>query len=477
MGVFMNHLEYIIKLINQPLNSFIWGPFMLAAFLFIGIMFTIRTGFFQIRHFHCWMNATVFQLFKKENKNVIHTNDKHAISQFQSLCTGLAATIGIGNITGVATAITIGGPGSVFWMWLSAFFGMMTNYAEITLGIKYRYKNKEKNWVGGPFVYIERGLGKRFRWLAVLFAILCMFASFGIGNMTQVNSIANGLKNSFHINPKYTAVVVIILGSMAILGDIKRIASVTEKVVPFMSILYVLGSFIVIGANTYKLPFIFTQILKEAFNFRAMGSGTIGYGILLAAKVGISRGVFSNEAGLGSTVIIHSSSDVREPVTQGMWGIFQVFTDTIIMCTITALTILSSGVYNLNYTIHALKSGKRVITGTALTSAAFSSVIPFGDKFVAIAIFLFAFSTILGWSYYGSVCAEYLFGFKAIFIYKILFILIIYIGCTSSLELVWEISDTLNGFMAIPNLIAITLLSGEVVKMTKDYLRKKEKEV
>ena len=468
----MHNFESWLERINHVANSFIWGPFMLAAFLFVGLLFTVSTGFFQIRHFPLWIRETILKLFYDNKKNVIHTDDKHSISQFQSLCTGFAATIGIGNITGVATAITMGGPGAIFWMWLSASLGMMTNYAEIALGIKYRYRNKKNNWVGGAFVYIERGLGKNYKWMAILFALFCMLASFGIGNMTQVNSVANGLKDSFHIDTRITGIVIMLIGGMVILGDIKRIASVTEKVVPFMAILYIMGCFLVIFSNTNRLPEVFSSIFIEAFNIRSMGSGTLGYGILIAAKTGISRGVFSNEAGLGSTVIIHSASDVKEPVMQGMWGIFQVFADTIVMCTITAITILSSDIYDLNYTVHAMGEGKEIMTGTALTSAAFSTVIPFGDKFVAIAILLFAFSTLLGWSYYGEKSTEYLFGLKAVFLYKIIFIIVIYFGCTASLDLVWSISDTLNGFMAIPNLIAITLLSKEVKLMTRNYLNK-----
>lgn len=464
----MENFTNLVESINGSLNSFIWGPVMLVAFLAVGLMFTIRTKVFQISHIKYWLDVTFFQLFR--NRKVIKTDDKHAISQFQSLCTALAATIGTGNIAGVATAIAAGGPGAIFWMWLSAFFGMMTNYAENTLGIKYRYKNEKGDWIGGAMIYIERGLG--LKWLAVIFSIFCGLASFGIGNMTQANSIASGLEESFGLDPRITGVILMILVSLVILGGIKRIASVTEKIVPFMALLYMLGGIIVIFANFSRIPMAFELIFTEAFNFKAAGGGILGYGISLAMRKGISRGVFSNEAGLGSSVMVHSASDVKEPVVQGMWGIFEVFADTLVVCTITALTILTSGVYDMEQYATDIASGIEVVSGTALTSKAFTSVIPFGGKFVAIGIMLFAFSTLLGWSYYGERAIEYLFGMKAIKAYKLVFICVIYLGCVASLNLVWDIADTLNGFMAVPNLIAITLLSSEVIAMTKEYIAK-----
>ena len=461
----MNGFVDTISSINETLNGFIWGPIMLFFFLLVGLLFTLRTKVFQVSRFRLWMRSTFLSIFT--NRKVIRTDDKYAISQFQSLCTALAATIGTGNIAGVATAITTGGPGAVFWMWFSAFLGMMTNYAENTLGIKYRYKNEKGNWVGGAMIYIERGLG--WKWMALLFSVFCALASFGIGNMTQANSIASGLRSSFGISPYITAAVIMVFTALVILGGIKRIASVTEKIVPFMAIFYILGGLVILFANVTRIPSAFGLIFSEAFNFRAASGGVLGYGISVAMRRGISRGVFSNEAGLGSSVMVHSASDVEEPVIQGMWGIFEVFADTIIVCTITALTILLSGVYDMD----AYLSGVKTTTSVALTSEAFSTLIPFGDKFVAIAVMLFAFSTILGWSYYGERAIEYLFGIKAIIPYKVIFIAMIFVGCVTSLNLVWDIADTLNGFMAIPNLIAITLLSGQVVKMTKDYLAKR----
>lgn len=468
-------LETVTK-VNDCLNGFIWGPVMLVFFLLVGLMFTLRTGVFQITHIKQWLDVTFLSLFKKGNKKILRTDDKHSISQFQSLCTALAATIGVGNISGVAVALAMGGPGAIFWMWLSAFLGMMTNYAENTLGIKYRYRNEKGNWIGGAMVYIEKGLG--WKWLAVIFSVFCALASFGIGNISQGNEIANGLKNSFGIPNWVTALFIMLFVGLVIVGGIKRIASVTEKVVPFMAITYIIGALVVIFSNVTEVPAAFGAIFSNAFRFKSMGGGVAGFTIMVAMKRGISRGVFSNEAGLGSSVMVHSASDVKEPVIQGMWGIFEVFADTIVVCTMTALTILTSGVYNLDAYEACAVNGTELaeaglLSGVALTSSAFETVFgSFGNKFISIAVMLFAFSTILGWSYYGERAIEYLFGVKAIPIYKVFFLVVIFIGCRISLDLVVNISDTFNGFMALPNLIAITLLSGQVVQMTKDYIKR-----
>ncbi|MGN0402597.1 MAG: alanine/glycine:cation symporter family protein [Acetatifactor sp.] len=466
----------IVTDVNDCLNGFIWGPIMLVFFLLVGLMFTLRTKVFQITHIKQWLDVTFLSLFKKGNKKVLRTDDKHSISQFQSLCTALAATIGVGNISGVAVALAMGGPGAIFWMWLSAFLGMMTNYAENTLGIKYRYRNEKGNWIGGAMIYIEKGLG--WKWLAVIFSVFCVLASFGIGNISQGNEIANGLKNSFGIPNWVTALFIMLFVGLVIVGGIKRIASVTEKVVPFMAITYIIGALVVIFANVSEVPAAFGAIFSNAFRFQSMGGGVAGFTVMVAMKRGISRGVFSNEAGLGSSVMVHSASDVKEPVIQGMWGIFEVFADTIVVCTMTALTILTSGVYNLEAYEACAVNGTELadaglLSGVALTSAAFETVFgSFGSKFISIAVMLFAFSTILGWSYYGERAIEYLFGIKAIPVYKVFFLVIIFIGCRISLDLVVDISDTFNGFMALPNLIAITLLSGQVVQMTKDYIKR-----
>lgn len=475
MGNFTQRAVEMLMSVNGVLNDFIWGPVMLVAFLCVGLMFTLRTKVFQITHVKDWLDVTFLQLFRKDNK-ALKTDDKHAISQFQSLCTALAATIGVGNISGVAIALALGGPGAIFRMWLSAFLGMMTHYAESTLGIKYRYKNEKGHWVGGAMIYIQRGLG--WHWLAVIFSIFCMCASFGIGNMSQGNEIANGLANSFGIPKIVTGTVLMVLAALVILGGIKRIASVAEKIVPFMAITYIVGSLIVIFSNVSSVPAAFASIFRHAFTLSSAGGGIAGFTVMVAMRRGISGGVFSNEAGLGSSVMAHSSSDAKEPVIQGMWGIFEVFTDTLVVCTMTALTILTSGVYD--YTEYAKYVGvelpEHLKSGVALTSAAFESVFgSLGSQFISITVMLFAFSTILGWSLYGERAVEYLFGLRAVPIYKILFIIVIFIGCNASLSLVVDISDTLNGFMALPNLIAITLLSGQVMKMTKEYLAQKGK--
>jgi len=465
----------LIDKINKAISDVVWVPPMIVLLGVTGILMTILTRFFQISHFGYWMKNTIGGIFRKKHVTA-HTKDK-SISQFQSLCTALAATVGTVNIVGVAGAIATGGPGAVFWMWLSAFLGMMTNYAENTLGIKYRYRNEKGDWIGGAMIYIERGL--HCRWLAVTFSVFCFLASFGIGNMTQANSIASGLKDSFGVPAWATAVVIMIFVALVIVGGIKRIASVTEKMVPFMAILYILGGIIVIICNAEMVPEAFRLIFTEAFNFQAAGGGVLGYGIATAMKRGISRGVFSNEAGLGSSVMVHSASDVEEPVIHGMWGVFEVFADTIVVCTITCLTILTSGVYDMEAYLTAIAAGgeNAVVSGTSLTASAFATVIPHGDKFVALAIMMFAFSTLLGWSYYGERAVEYLFGIKGILPYKVIFVAMIFLGCTGSLTLVWDIADTLNGFMAVPNLIAVTFLSGEVIQMTKVYLEKKERGV
>ena len=383
----MDGFIQIVSSVNGVLNDFIWGPVMLVIFLAVGLMFTVRTKVFQISHFKYWIDVTFLQLFKKDGAHVRKTDDKHAISQFQSLCTALAATIGVGNISGVAVALALGGPGAIFWMWLSAFLGMMTNYAENTLGIKYRYKNEKGDWVGGAMIYIEKGLG--WRWLAVVFSVFCVLASFGIGNMSQGNEIANGLYNSFSVPKWATALIVMLLAGLVIVGGIKRIASVTEKLVPFMAVTYIIGALVVIFANASAIPDAFGAIFGNAFRLSSMGGGVAGFTIMIAMRRGISRGVFSNEAGLGSSVMVHSASNVKEPVVQGMWGIFEVFADTLVVCTLTALTILTSGVYD--YTEYAKYIGtdlpETLKSGVALTGSAFESVFgPLGGGFISVAV-------------------------------------------------------------------------------------------
>lgn len=466
-GKRVQYIAEAVRAVNSIVNDFIWGPVMLVFFLLTGIMFTLRTGFFQIRYLRLWLRTTLGSLgFGGKARK---SGDAQAISQFQSACTALAGTMGTGNIAGVATAIVSGGPGAVFWMWVSAFFGMMTSYAEKVLGIMYRYREKDGSFTGSAMVYMERGL--HCKGMAVMYAACCALASFGIGNMTQANSIAEGLQGSFGIPPRLTAICVIAFTGVVIIGGIKRIANVAEKLIPSITIIYIVGALTVIVTHASEMSGVCRLIVSEAFQVRSAVGGALGYGMARAMKTGISRGVFSNEAGLGSSVAVHAASDVSEPVIQGMWGIFEVFADTIVVCTLTAFVILTSGVYDMQDCLTRLDSGIRPVNGTLLTGAAFESVIPFGSGFVALAIVLFACATLISWSYYGERAVVYLFGKWAVLPYKLLFLAVIYVGCVSSLELVWEVSDTLNGFMALPNLAAVILLSGQVVAATKKYLR------
>ena len=456
--------------INSVVNAFVWGRGMLVIFLGAGMLFTLRTGFFQFKGWKVWMGDTLGALFR--DRRVRKAQDYQSISQFQSFCTALAATLGTGNITGVATAIVTGGPGAVFWMWVSAFLGMMTIYAENVLGIKYRYKNPEGAWVGGAMVYMERGLGAK--WLAVLFSIFCLCASFGMGNMTQANAIAKGLKATLKIPEQFTGMALMVLVAVVILGGVQRVAMVAEKIVPFMAVFYILGGLLVVVIHYERIPETFLWIFGEAFGLRAVGGGVAGYGVKMAMKMGISRGVFSNEAGLGSSVMAHAASDVSCPQIQGMWGMAEVFIDTIVVCTITALVILTSGVYDPQRCISNIADGVENIDGTTLTGNAFATVFPNGDKFLAISIALFAFATIIGWAYFGERTAAYLFGEYAVFPYKLIYILLLLPGSVLAPKLVWELSDTFNGLMAIPNLTALILLHGEVIRMAKEYKRNRK---
>lgn len=567
----MDGFVQIVTSVNDKINGVVWGIPMLVLIIATGIYMTVRTRFFQVTKAKQIGDETFFAIFKK--KSVTKAKEKKVISQFQALSTALAATIGTGNIAGVATAITIGGPGSVFWMWLSAFFGMMTNYSENVLGIYYRRKNPKGEWSGGAMYYLRDGMGGKIgKILAVLFAIFCVLASFGIGNMTQINSISSAMYDFFNIPAIVTGIVLAIIAGLVIVGGIKRIGQVTEKLVPFMAIAYIIGALIIVIMNIQNVPGVFVSIFKGAFGFKAAAGGIVGAAIKQAITMGFKRGVFSNEAGLGSSVMVHSASNVKEPVIQGMWGIFEVFTDTIIVCTLTALVILSSGVVSpldtdknqigvitvpeqarvemaiadaeatkgvaltddekaaiepvsikkinlfdqevekVEYSAELEKSldaksqvmvaltdsGEimgvintdtdvivslddkphsdtygMTLDGVPFVSTAFSHGFgSFAGGFVAVAILLFAFSTVLGWSFYGTKACEFLFGTKATAVYKIIFVLFIIVGATMSLDLAWGIADTLNGLMAIPNLIGVLSLSGVVVAITRNYVKR-----
>ena len=458
-----------IETVNNAVNGVVWGVPMLILLVGTGILMTCLTKVFQLSHFGYWMRHTIGSIFTEKHITEHTEKGDASITQFQSLCTALAATIGTGNIVGVASALIAGGPGAIFWMWIVAFFGMMTNFSENVLGIYFRRKNEKGAWQGGAMYYLRDGLGAKKGCkqlgavLATLFSVFCLLASFGIGNMSQINSIAGNMEAAFGIAPIITGVVLMVIAALVLLGGIKRIASVAEKLVPFMALAYVVGALAVCIINAGNIGPAFAAIFKGAFGMRAVAGGIVGSGVKMALTWGMKRGVFSNEAGLGSSVMVHSSSNVREPVRQGMWGIFEVFADTIVVCTLTALTVLSSGLVDLDTGAVLTDSA-----GSALVGQAFATVFgQFGPMFIALAILLFAFSTVLGWSHYGSTAFEYLFGTKSTVIYKVVFVAFIVVGATMNLALAWDLSDTFNGLMAIPNLIGVLTLSPIVMKITK----------
>ena len=462
-----------ITRINSAINNVVWGWPALILLGFVGVLMTCLTKFFQLSHLGHWMKNTIGAIFK--DKHVTgHTKDR-TISQFQSLCTALAATVGTGNIVGVAGAIAVGGPGAVFWMWLIAFFGMMTNYSENVLGILFRRKDAEGEWHGGAMYYLRDGLGAKKGCktigavLAALFSFFCLLASFGIGNMSQVNSIVSNVHTAFGIPTIATGIFLLVAVGAVILGGLKRVASITEKLVPFMVILYLLGTLVIIFMHITAIPAIFVSIFKGAFSLKSATGGVVGAGIATAMKMGFKRGVFSNEAGLGSSVMVHSSSNVKEPVRQGMWGIFEVFADTIVVCTLTALTILSSGLVDLDTGM--LTAAGEAVGSNSLMSESFRMVFgPAGAAFVAIAILLFAYSTVLGWSHYGATACRFLLGDKAVTPYRVAFCVIVLAGSVMKAQLAWDISDTFNGLMMLPNLVGVLVLSPMVAKCTKNYV-------
>lgn len=466
-----NNILGMIKSVNDVVNGIVWGWPALILLAFVGVLMTCLTKFFQVTHIGHWFKNTIGAIFK--DKHVVkHTEDK-SISQFQSLCTALAATVGTGNIAGIASAIATGGPGAVFWMWIMAFLGMMTNYSENVLGILFRRKNDKGEWSGGAMYYLRDGLGgkKHFKTvgavLAVLFSVFCLFASFGIGNMVQVNTIATNMESAFSIPKIITGVGLMILVGLVVVGGLKRIAAVTEKIVPIMVVLYFIGTIIICVLHIGRFGEVFTSIFKGAFGLKAVGGAAVGYGVKLAVQMGMKRGVFSNEAGLGSSVMVHSNSNVREPVRQGMWGIFEVFADTIVVCTLTAFTLLSSGLVNLETGKLAVETAD---TGALVGQAFGQNFGYFGEAFIAIALLLFAFSTVLGWNHYGTKACEYLFGTKSTMVYRIIFVLAVFGGATMGENLAWDLSDTFNGMMMLPNLIGVLALSPLVYKCTKNYV-------
>ena len=433
----------MIESVNACINNIVWGPFMLLFLVGTGIFFSVKLRFFQLTGLKIWWRKTALSFMDSKTKN----GKKSGISPFRAMATALAGSIGTGNIVGVANAIALGGAGAVFWMWTAAFFGMATVFAENVLGVKYRVKRNGK-YVGGPMYYIEKGLGCKP--LAVVFAFFCTLAAFGMGNITQSNSVAGALKNGFGIDSGICGIILSVITALIIFGGIERISSLTEKLVPVMAVVYTLAAAAVLAVNFTEIPSVLVRIVKEAFDIRAAAGGLTGYGISKALKYGISRGVFSNEAGLGSSPIVHSAAETDNAYEQGMWGIFQVFIDTIVLCTLMALCILD---------------------GIELSALSFSRVLGnAGNIFLSLSIVLFAFATLVSWSYYGEKSFEYLTKGKYIKLYRIIYSCAVYLGCITSISLVWEISDTLNGLMAVPNLIAIILLSNEV-KYSEIYNR------
>lgn len=444
----------LISLINEKINGIVWGPIMLTLLIGVGLFLSIKTGFIQFRKFGYMLKNTIFGLFSKKQ----HENDASGVTPFQAVATAMAGTIGTGSIAGLATAIVSGGPGAVFWMWVSALLGMVTKYSEIVLSLKYREKNEKGQWVGGPMYYIKNGL--EMKWLAGIFAFLAMVACLGIGNATQSNSIAVALESTVGIKPWITGVVLTVIAASVILGGMKRISAVNEKLVPFMAVFYVLCSVVALVINFDRIPHAFALIFKEAFNFKAAGGGVAGYGIMLAMHYGFSRGVFSNEAGLGSAPIAHAASSTKNPVHQGLWGMFEVFFTTVVICTLSALVILSNDFW---------QSG--AYKGAALSIVSFNEILPgVGGIIVTLSTIFFALSTILGWGYYGEVCIGFLSKKKkdAVLIYRCVYVLVVFIGTVGSLDLIWSISETMNGLMAIPNLVGLIGLSKVVRNITKE---------
>ena len=457
----------VIENVNAAVNNFVWGIPAIICIIGVGLYLSVRTGFIQIRKFPLAMKKTIGKVFEKKEA-------KHgAMTPFQAVCTALSATVGTGNIAGVAGAIAIGGPGAVFWMWVSAFLGMCTKFSEVVLAVHFREKNEKGEYVGGPMYYIKNGLGKKWHWLAVLFSVFGIFTVFGTGNATQVNTIATAVNSALlnynlisaegvTISNWIIGIVIMLLVVCVLLGGVKRIGKVTEKLVPFMAVFYILLALGVVLLNIKNVPGVFADIFYGAFNPAAVTGGVVGSFFTSMTK-GVSRGIFSNEAGLGTGSIAHACADTGKPVEQGFFGIFEVFADTIIICTLTALVILCSGV--------PVAFGADA--GAELTISGFTSA--YGNWvsiFTAVAMCCFAFSTIIGWGLYGARCAEFVFSSKVVKPFMVIYSMVAVIGATVDLGLVWSIAETFNGLMVIPNLIAVLLLSGTVFKLVKEYFKK-----
>ena len=453
-----------IEAVNTAVNDFVWGIPAMICIIVVGLVLTLRTNFIQFRKFGYALKNSIGRIFKKEKAK------EGSITPFQAVCTALAATVGTGNIAGVAGAIAIGGPGAVFWMWISALLGMCTKFSEVTLAVHFREKNEAGDYVGGPMYYIKNGLGKNWRWMATLYAILGALTVMGTGNATQVNTITTSI-NSALINygvisdsqigtvSLIIGIVIALLVAIVLLGGVKRIGGVTEKLVPFMAVLYIILALGIVAFNIDSVPAVFKSIFAGAFNPSAFTGGVVG-SFFISMRRGVSRGIFSNEAGIGTGSIAHACADTDQPVKQGMFGIFEVFADTIVICTLTALVILCSGV-GINY--GAAAGAELTISGFTATYGNWVSI------FTAVAMCCFAFSTILGWGLYGARCIEFVFSHKIVKPFMVIYSLVAILGATVDLGLVWGIADTCNGLMSIPNLIALFLLSGTVVKLVREH--------
>lgn len=456
-----------VDAINSVINNFIWGVPAMICIVGVGLYLSFRTRFLQIRKFPYAMKVTFGRMFKKKEAS------DGALTPFQAVCTALAATVGTGNVAGVAGAIAIGGPGAIFWMWMSAILGMCTKFSEVTLAVHFRETNRHGDLVGGPMYYIKNGLKKHWHWLAYLFSAFGVLTVFGTGNATQVNTITTAIDSALYnynvISPDSAKTLNLIIGivlagliALILLGGIKRIGQVTEKLVPFMAIVYILLALGVVIININHVPAVFSSIIKGAFNPASVTGGVVG-SFFMSMKKGVSRGIFSNEAGLGTGSIAHACADTRKPVKQGFFGIFEVFVDTIVICTLTALVILCSGV-PVGYGEAA--GAELTISGFTATYGGWVSI------FTAVAMCCFAFSTIIGWGLYGTRCIEFLFGSHVNKPFMLVYSLIAIVGATMNLGLLWSIAETFNGLMVIPNLIAVFLLAGVVVKMVKEYFDK-----
>lgn len=462
-------LEKILE-INGVVNTVAWVHILLTCVFVGGVYITVRCGFTQFRRFGYAMRNTVGKMFRRTEAG------DGAVTPLQAVTTALAATVGTGNIVGTSQAIAMGGYGAVFWLWMAALLGMIIKYSEVTLSIRYRERDAKGDWVGGPMYYITKGMGPKWKWLAVLFCVFATLASFGIGNMSQANSISGSITDAISAFSPLSesgasgvrlavGLILAVLVALVLFGGIKRIGQVTEKLIPFMSVLYIVLTLIVIFGNIAFVGDALSKIFVAAFAPKAVLGAASGIAVKQAVVWGLRRSAFSNEAGLGSAAIAHAAAETPSPVDQGLYGIFEVFMDTIVICTLTAITIIISEV-NITFGVKP---------GSALITSAFATV--FGGRlaalFVAVALMLFAFSTILGWSLYGTRCVQYLFGLKASRVYQVVFIAVVVVGATTSLDVVWDFADTFNGLMAIPNFIALFALTGVVAKLTKEHFQDK----